>query len=120
LYKSVDLPKPRACQTEEERADWSWDGDVPADCIHEGQNLGRWVSNHRTAYKNEKLLDDRKQKLEAAGLKWGERKSENQAWEEKFQLLLDYINYIENQGPGAKWVRRYCTDHLRARGGGAW
>jgi hypothetical protein len=43
------------------------DCDVPQ---REEMGLGRWLRNQRTAYKNEKLTEERQKRLEALGVRW--------------------------------------------------
>ena len=79
------------------------DCDVPA---KQGK-LGRWVGLQRTAYKDDKLAQDRIDRLNNIGFEWAPRKSE---WETRFDELVQYkgnhggCNVPQSQGQLGTWV----------------
>ena len=68
----------------------------------ENNNLGKWLIFQRVRYKDGKLLNDRKEKLESLGVVLTDA-LENQ-WEEKFELLKEYK---EKHGKFPKYTEKY-------------
>lgn len=76
--------------TEEEAADWIWDGNVPTTHkTKDGKALGRWINNQRSAKSKGNLKDEREQRLVNAGLKWSVLASNS--WNEMLDELRIYI-----------------------------
>ena len=76
--------------TEEQKAYWSWDGNVPTMYkTKDGKPLGRWVNNQRTAKSKGTLKEEREDRLVAAGLKWTVQASSS--WNEMLEELKVYI-----------------------------
>ena len=61
-----------------------------------GFNLGSWISTQRSAYKNNKLSRDKKERLEALGFTWD---PSAELWEEAFSELTAYHKENENRTP---------------------
>jgi len=71
---------------------------------HKGIKIGIWLSNQKERYKNKKLKDERKQKLEAIqGWTWGEKKtSKPLTWDANCAILHDFMNKNNNRFPAQK------------------
>lgn len=86
--------------SEEERNEWSWDGNVPTTHkTSDGKALGRWVNNQRSAKSKGTLKADREDRLLQAGLKWSVMASNS--WNETLDELRNYIN--EHTKDGKEW-----------------
>ena len=78
------------------------DARVPGQFVEDGYNLGQWIGNQRTHYKNGKVASDRVARLEAVrGWTWNAREVN---WEEGFSCLC---RFVEREGDA-----RVPTDHL--------
>lgn len=85
-----------------------WDGNVPTSySTKDGNKLGRWVNNQRTAKQKGKLRPDREEKLIAAGLKWFIIPPD--AWDDMFEELKLYI--ASKQKDGAVWDGHVPTNY---------
>ena len=58
-----------------------------------GIKLGRWICNLRTSYKNQKLTNDKIEKLNEIGMIW---RIEFNYWEDMYILAQNYYNYHKN------------------------
>jgi hypothetical protein len=86
--------------TEEQKAYWSWDGNVPTMYkTKDGKALGRWVNNQRSAKSKGTLKEERENRLVAAGLKWTVQASSS--WNEMLEELKLYID--EQAKTGKEW-----------------
>lgn len=86
--------------SEEERKEWSWDGNVPTTYkTPDGKALGRWVNNQRSAKSKGTLKADREERLVDAGLKWSVLASNS--WNETLDELRKYIE--EQTKDGKEW-----------------
>lgn len=81
----------------------------------DGQRLGLWLCNQRTAYLNGKLSSDQISRLETLGMYWGSRN--DRQWHEVYQAAKRYfeangnlnvpVAYVSPEGYAlGKWVRR--------------
>ena len=81
----------------------------------EGEKLGAWILNQRTAYAKEMLSQDQIGRLEKIGIYWGNRN--DRQWNEVYQAAKRYfeangnldipVAYISPEGYAlGKWVRR--------------
>jgi hypothetical protein len=61
--------------------------DVPKGHIEDGENLGKWLSNQRGAYKKGDLDESRQLRLEELGVNW---KPFEHQWERNVKLLEQY------------------------------
>ena len=65
------------------------DTKAPAFCKKDPK-LGRWVYNQRSTYRNKKMMEERKQRLDSIGFVW-ELSTRNKAtWEEMYKRLVAY------------------------------
>lgn len=86
--------------SEEEKAAWIWDGNVPTTFkAKDGKALGRWINNQRSAKSKGVLKDDREKRLIDAGLKWSVLASNS--WNEMLDELRVYVS--EQTKAGRKW-----------------
>jgi Helicase associated domain len=87
---------------------WVWDGNVPTNATTpDGQKLGRWVNNQRTAKQKSKLRPDREGKLIATGLKWFVIPPD--AWDDMFAELNLYI--AAKTADGSPWDGNVPTNY---------
>ena len=81
----------------------------------EGEKLGAWILNQRTAYAKEMLSQDQIGRLEKIGIYWGNRN--DRQWNEVYQAAKRYfeangnldipVAYVSPEGYAlGKWVRR--------------
>ena len=61
--------------------------DVPRRHEEQGAQLGQWLNNQRAAWKKGTLGDERRRRLEEAGVTWDVLEAQ---WESSFALLLEY------------------------------
>eukprot|EP00977_Amphora_coffeiformis_P006087 scaffold1314_cov158-Amphora_coffeaeformis.AAC.19 len=86
--------------SEEEKKEWSWDGNVPTTYKSpDGKALGRWVNNQRSAKSKGTLKGDREERLVQAGLKWSVMASN--CWNETLEELRSYIK--DQTKDGKEW-----------------
>ena len=62
---------------------------IPYSYKMNGYNLGKWISNQRLNYKNNKLTAEQISKLESLGMVWSIKK-EIHSWEELYEVAKDY------------------------------
>mmetsp|Transcript_56047 Transcript_56047/g.135664 ORF Transcript_56047/g.135664 Transcript_56047/m.135664 type:complete len:1330 (+) Transcript_56047:258-4247(+) len=94
--------------TEEQKAYWSWDGNVPTMYkTKDGKPLGRWVNNQRTAKSKGSLKEEREERLVAAGLKWTVQASSS--WNEMLEELKVYI--ADKAKNGEDWDGNVPTNY---------
>lgn len=68
--------------------------------------LARWVHTQRTMYRRDKLLEDRKDKLEAAGFVWDcNAMREDEAFHENYEKLVEYKRAFGHCSIPAKYRR---------------
>ena len=95
--------------TEEQKAQWVWDGNVPTSyktpC---GKALGRWINNQRSAKSKGSLKDDREVRLVSTGLKWSVITTNS--W---MQMLEQLKLYAHNQSikHGRPWDGNVPTNY---------
>ena len=58
-----------------------------------GVALGSWISNQRSAFKKNKLSEERIEKLELIGMKWSAVISIDEMWNNAYELACNYYNY---------------------------
>ncbi|CAB9505394.1 Helicase associated domain [Seminavis robusta] len=102
--------------SEEEIADWIWDGNVPTTYkTKDGKALGRWINNQRSAKSKGTLKEEREIRLVNAGLKWSVLASNS--WNEMLDELGIYI--AEYTKDGKKWDGNVPTNYrIKARANG--
>ncbi|QNR65490.1 Helicase associated domain protein [Paenibacillus peoriae] len=69
---------------------------IPVRYEVDGIKLGVWVNAQRQFYKNNKLSQDRIDKLNSINFTWSVA---NETWENNFNLLIDYMNKYGNCSP---------------------
>ena len=69
-------------------------------------NMGRWVADQRTARKNEKLCEDRVQKLDALGFDWALKLTWNERLDEltKYKAEHGHCNVPRSHESLGRWV----------------
>ncbi|KAL7513792.1 hypothetical protein ACHAXN_011057 [Cyclotella atomus] len=109
------LPRPKIpvvsrspCLTEEQKALWVWDGNVPTNYKTKcGKALGRWINNQRTSKTKGTLKDDREVRLVSTGLKWSVLTTNS--WNEMLRELKLYAQ--EKRQGGRRWDGNVPTNH---------
>jgi hypothetical protein len=90
------------------------------------KDLGRWVNNLRSLLKNNKLSQERIDKLDKIGFYWGKDFPEPRTWDDNFQELQEYHSTFGHsnvpvdsnpslQTPLAKWVLEQRKQGKRLR-----
>ena len=83
--------------TQEEKAKWIWDGNVPTNYkTKAGKALGRWVNNQRSAKSKGTLKEEREQRLVDSGLRWSVLAAGS--WNHMLEELKIYINDQKQKG----------------------
>jgi len=67
---------------------------VKANYIYKNKKLGSWVNNQRAFYKNNKLSEEKIDKLNKIGFDWGN--SRKNKWEKMFNYLIKYKKEFNN------------------------
>jgi len=103
LVKFIEETREKATKnlTDEQKAAWIWDGNVPTS--HKtscGKALGRWINNQRSAKAKGALKDDREVRLVSTGLKWSVLTTNS--WRQMLRELEIYVN--EQTKDGQIWV----------------
>ncbi|KAL7510109.1 hypothetical protein ACHAXN_010665 [Cyclotella atomus] len=94
--------------TEEQKALWVWDGNVPTNYKTKcGKALGRWINNQRTSKTKGTLKDDREVRLVSTGLKWSVLTTNS--WNEMLHELKLYAE--EKRQGGRRWDGNVPTSH---------
>lgn len=98
------------------------DADVPADYVTEsGYQLGKWVGNIRTAYKNGKLEKEKITRLEEINMIWDVREYRwNKAYEEAQEYFAEHGNLQVPAGYVTKsglHLGRWVTNQVKAYNG---
>lgn len=86
-----------------------------------GNNLGQWISNQRTHYREGTLSLDRQKKLEAIGIVWNTRKTK---WHQMYALATNYYkeygnllvpdSFITSSGDNlGGWIRNQRANYKR-------
>ena len=99
--------------TDEQKAHWVWDGNVPTSYKTQcGKALGRWINNQRSAKSKGSLKGDREVKLVSTGLKWNVTTSNS--WTQMLEQLKIYVqSQTEN---GKQWDGNVPTNYKAGAG----
>jgi len=97
-----------ASLSDEEKARWIWDGNVPTSYKTQcGKALGRWINNQRSAKAKGTLKDDREVRLVSTGLKWSVLTTNS--WRQMVRELEIYVN--EQTKNGQVWDGNVPTNY---------
>ncbi|KAL7445262.1 hypothetical protein ACHAXH_008239 [Discostella pseudostelligera] len=110
LVKFIEETREKATKnlTDEQKAAWIWDGNVPTS--HKtscGKALGRWINNQRSAKAKGALKDDREVRLVSTGLKWSVLTTNS--WRQMLRELEIYVN--EQTKDGQIWDGNVPTNY---------
>ena len=90
--------------------------------MDEDKNLGRWINRQRSLYQSGKLKDDRKNQLEAIGLKWAVLSTTS--WHTMYEALCKYAKAKRDADKNNYWdgnvPASYETDDKPPKKLGRW